>query len=230
MISEGVRNGAVPQPPAPAAPRTTILNPGGVPRFTAHLRGNIVGVEPDFFLKGIYFSKTPIVSVGVGADFQPNSVIKLDRSHGHYFAASGDVFAEVPFTEADELIVKANYFYYAQGAVPGTSMFPSGAMALYGEVGFRHAWIEPLAFVEYVKANGDEDRTPAGQALNSFAPHLGVNFWIMKHNFNFKTDIGYKVTERKDGNPTAPGVTPVNDGIYATQKDIVWTTQGQVFF
>jgi len=231
MISEGVRNGAVPQPPAPAPARTTLLNPGGVPRFTAHLRGNIVGVEPDFFLKGIYFSKTPIVSVGVGADFQPNSVMKLDRSHGHYFAASGDVFAEVPFTEADELIIKANYFYYAQGFVQGTTQFASGATALYGEVGFRHAWVEPLAFVDYVKANGDEDRLGAGAVEQSFSPHVGVNFWIMKHNFNIKTDFGYKQTTRHDVAPTpATATAPANDGIYATQKDFVWTTQGQVFF
>jgi hypothetical protein len=214
------------------------VNPGGVPRFTAQLRGNIVGVEPDFFLKGIYFSKTPIISVGVGADFQPNAVIKLDRSHAHYFAASGDAFVEYPFTENDELIVKANYFYYAQGAstIAGTTMFQSGASTIYGEVGFRHAWIEPLAFVEYVKANGDEDRLAAGAVVNSFSPHVGVNFWIMKHNFNIKTDFGYKQTERHDVAPTPPGMnaagmtTPGNDGIYATQKDFIWTTQGQVFF
>lgn len=227
MISEGVRNGAVPQP---AMGTRTVVNPGGVPRFTAHLRGNIIGVEPDFFLKGIYFSKTPIISVGVGADFQPNSVIKMNGKYGHYFAASGDVFVEYPFTEADELIVKANYFYYAQGAVPGTSQFAGGAMTLYGEAGFRHEWIEPLAFVEYVKNNGDDNRLAPGAVESSFSPHVGVNFWVMKHNFNIKTDFGYKQTTRHDGPATPPGAMPSNNGIWATQKDFIWTTQGQVFF
>jgi len=229
MIGEGVRNGAVPVPAAPAT--RTVVNPGGVPRFTAHLRGNIMGVEPDFFLKGIYFSKTPIISVGVGADFQPNSVIKMNGDYGHYFAASGDAFVEYPFTEDDELIVKANYFYYAQGAVPGTSQFAGGASTLYGEVGFRHAWIEPLAFVEYVKNNGDENRLAAGAVESSFSPHVGVNFWIMKHNFNIKTDFGYKQTERHDVEPTPATMTAAaNDGVWAPQKDFIWTTQGQVFF
>jgi hypothetical protein len=207
-VFEGVRTAvpaAVPAPPAPPAP----LNNKGIPRFTAHLRGNILGSEPDFFLKGIYFSPTPIISVGVGADYQPRSVYKLNGERGSYAAFSADVFAEYPFTADDELIVKGNFFDYAEGtsAVPGATILPAGGIAYYAELGFRHAWIEPLVFYEGVKARE--------QQLTIIAPHAGINFWAMKHTFNVKTDLGYRETR-------STGVPP--------KKDLLWTTQGQVFF
>jgi hypothetical protein len=206
-IFEGVRNGAIPAPPA-GAPTRSLANPKGIPRFTGHVRGNIVGVEPDFFFKGIYFSPTPIVSVGVGADYQPASVFKTN-GRGNYFALSADVFAELPFTADDELIAKLNFFHYSPGATfIGNSTLPTGAMALYAEAGFRHAWIEPVVQLDYVKAKDD--------ALTIVSPHVGVNFWAMKHNLNVKTDFAYKATDRPANLPT--------------QKDILWTTQGQVFF
>lgn len=213
-IFEGVRNGAIPPlaaPPMgqPAPPARPIANPNGIPRFTGHLRGNIVGVEPDFFFKGIYFSPTPIVSIGVGADYQPSAVFKANNTRGNYLSLSADVFAELPFTADDELIFKANFFHYSPGATYiGNSTLPTGAIALYAEAGFRHAWIEPVVFVDYLQAKED--------AGSIFSPHVGVNFWAIKHNLNVKTDFGYRVNDR-------PGTA-------VTQKDILWTTQGQVFF
>jgi hypothetical protein len=204
-ILEGVRNGALPAPPA-GETRTT-LNPGGVPRVVGQVRGNIFGSEPDFFLKGIYFAEKPFVSAGVGADWQSKSAIKLNGSHGDYIAASVDVFADYPLTAADEIIFKANYFWYGEGSVPGTTLVPAGASAIFAEAGFRHGIIEPLAFVEVLRGRRESQ--------SIVAPHGGVNLWVMKHNFNLKTDIGYKRTETKN--------EPM-------KKDILWTTQAQVFF
>jgi hypothetical protein len=208
-IFEGVRNGAVPQPTAAGSVPHGTLNGGGLPRLTLHVRGNILGSEPDFFFKGIYFSDKPIISIGAGADYQNKAVSKLNNKPGDYFAASGDVFVEYPLTAQDEIIFKANYFFYAKGANPtvGNSTIQAGANAVYGELGFRHDFIEPVIFADMLKGNRD--------TVKIVAPHIGVNFWVMKHNFNVKTDLGYKVTERKNA---------------ATQKDILWTTQGQLFF
>ncbi len=206
-IFEGVRNSSVPQPAAPAPPHAT-LNGGGIPRFTLHVRGNVLGSEPDFFFKGIYFSEKPIISVGVGADYQPNAVFTPSANAGDYFAASGDVFVEYPFTAVDELIFKANYFFYAKGASTlGNSTLPYGANAVYAELGFRHDFIEPVIFADVLKGNRE--------SISIVSPHVGVNFWVVKHNFNVKTDFGYKKIERKNA---------------ATQQDILWTTQAQLFF
>jgi hypothetical protein len=232
MISEGNRNAALAAPASPGAgqpvPTRTVMNPGSVPRFTAQIRGNILGSEPDFFMKGIYFADKPIISVGVGGDFQPNSVINPDGSHGHYMAGSVDAFAEYPFTKEDELIVKGNFFVWGKGvgvagpfATVGSAAGPPpvtgkivgagptayGAKAFYVEAGFRHAFIEPLAFIEVLKGNRE--------TVSILAPHVGANLWITKHNFNVKTDLGYRRTERKNE---------------TTLKDIFWTTQAQLFF
>jgi hypothetical protein len=203
-IFEGVRNGVVPavMPPRPA------LNDAGLPRIAGQVRLNLMGAEPDFFLKGIYFSPKPLVSVGLGMDYQAKAVYKLDGQPGSYFAVSGDVFAEIPLTAEDEFLAQANVFLYPEGAtgITGTTALPTGGTGFYAQAGFRHKFIEPLLFVDYLKAKND--------ALTIVAPHAGVNFWINKHTFNVKVDLGYKKTDA--------GAT--------TFKDILGTVQTQVFF
>jgi hypothetical protein len=50
------------------------------------------------------------------------------------------------------------------------------------------------------------------------SPHAGINFWAMKHNFNIKTDLGYRVYQNRGEDPPA------------AIRDLFWTTQGQLFF
>jgi len=214
-VFEGVRNTAVPVPAPvmPPVPPPPALNPGGVPRFAGQLRFNLMGSEPDFFLKGLYFAAKPIISIGVGADLQPKAVYKLDGQPGMYIAESGDLFAEYPFSATDEIVVKANIFHYGEGRspIPGSTALAAGGTSLYVEAGYRHDWIEPLAFVEYLKGNDS--------SVTIFAPHAGANFWINKHTFNVKLDVGY----RKTDTTTAAGAT-------TTFKDLLGTLQTQLFF
>jgi hypothetical protein len=209
-VFEGVRTAVPPPPPAMGAPLQTPLNEGGVPRFTGQLRLNLLGSEPDFFLKGIYFSPKPLVSLGVGADTQPNAVRKLNGDPGLYLAISGDVFAEYPLDDDDEIIAKANFFNYSEGSSPIGGL-PAGGFAFFAEGGFRHAWIEPLAYIEYVQGKNS--------SLTIVAPHGGLNFWIMKHTFNVKADVGYASTK-----------TPATTGGTVTKKDVLATVQAQLFF
>jgi hypothetical protein len=215
-IFNGVRNAAAPA----TTPPSSAVNNMGLPRVTGHVRFNLMGSEPDFFFKGIYFSTTPIVTVGVGADFQPNSQLRASGARRNYFGASFDIFAEYPFSADDEIIFKANLFYWAVGSstLPASSPRRQGAIAGYVEAGYRHDWIEPLAFVEYSSEPSDE---PGARSI--LAPHLGVNFWAMKHAFNVKTDLGYRVMRNKQ--PIAPATS-----IAPAVRDIFWTTQGQVIF
>ncbi len=231
-IFEGVRS-----TPIPAPANTRPLNKSGLPRIAGQLRVNIMGDESDFFLKGIYFSPKPLISVGLGADIQPNGVRKLNGDPGLYHALSADVFVEYPFTADDELIFKGNFFNYGEGAavltpgvpavtdpvtgmvttpavaavtVAGSTALAAGGNAFYAEAGFRHAWVEPLVFLDYVKAKNN--------TLTILSPHVGCNFWINKHTYNIKVDVGYKSTK------TGAGAAEVE------KKDILGTVQGQVFF
>lgn len=214
-IFEGVRQAAVAAPAMPPPVPPPPLNDNGLPRFAAQLRVNILGDEGDFFLKGIYFTPKPLLSVGLGADMQSKAVRKLDGNPGTYAALSADVFLDYPFGEENELVAKANFFNYSEGAsgVTGSTALPAGGMAFYAEAGFRHAWIEPLVFVDYLKAKND--------SLTILSPHVGANFWVQKHTFNVKADFGYKSTQR-------PAVAPATGTV--TQKDLLATVQAQVFF
>jgi hypothetical protein len=214
-VFEGVRQSAVPAPATPPAMPQEPLNDNGLPRLAAQVRVNILGDESDFFLKGIYFTPKPLLSVGVGLDLQSKAVRRLNGTPGTYRAFSADVFLDYPFSENDELIFKGNVFNYGEGAsgVPGSTALAAGGTAFYAEAGFRHDWVEPLAFVEYLKAKND--------SLTIVSPHVGANFWLTKHTFNIKTDIGYRVTQHP---ATAPAIGNV------TLKDWLGTVQGQVFF
>lgn len=75
------------------------------------------------------------------------------------------------------------------------------------EIGFRHGIVEPVTFVEYVREKHG--------ALTVVAPHVGVNVWVEKYTFNLKTDFGYRYAQHREE---------------ATQKDLLWTTQAQLFF
>jgi hypothetical protein len=214
-IFEGVRNGAQvfdPPPPNTMAPPTPpALNDAGLPRVTGQLRYNLMGSEADFFLKGIYFSPTPLISFGVGADLQHNAVY-VGADPGTYFALSVDAFVEYPFSADDEVIVKANFFHYSDGRswVPGQSALANGGFGFFFEAGYRHGFIEPLVYIEYLRGGDD--------TLEIISPHVGVNCWVTQHNFNLKADVGYRRTDAF-----------VGTGI-DTNEDILLTVQSQLYF
>jgi hypothetical protein len=212
-VMEGVRNAAVNAAvPVPMGETRTTLNPGSVPRVVGQLRVNILGSEPDFFLKGIYFADKPIVSIGAGGDWQSKAAIKLNEHHGDYLAISADAFVDYPLNADNELIFKANFINYGEGSVPGqAALVAAGSSNIFGEIGFRHTIIEPLAFIEYQKSR--KESRPGSTTI--VAPHGGVNLWFMKHNFNLKSDLGFREISSK---------------VARTKKDYIWTTQAQVFF
>ena len=86
-----------------------------------------------------------------------------------------------------------------------------GGTGFYAQAGFRHKFIEPLAFVDYLKAKND--------SLTIVAAHGGVNFFINKHTFNVKVDLGYRKAE-----------TLAATGVTIPTRDILGTVQAQVFF
>ncbi len=235
-LFEGVRNLAAEETPVePVGAFYPKLNAKGMPLFAGQLRFNFAGTESDFFMKGIYFSSTPVVSIGVGAEYQPNAVLKLaDQSlpppnvlPGAYSALSADVFVEYPFSADDELIFKANVFQYGEGwsRVEGSSLLETGGISAFAEAGFRHAWIEPVASVDFLKAKDSTTPPITRRDQAILAYHAGANFWVQQHTFNVKVDFG--IRQRKvDGRRTQTGAEFDN----FKHEDLFGTIQGQVFF
>jgi hypothetical protein len=71
-----------------------------------------------------------------------------------------------------------------------------------------------VVFIEYLRAR-PRSLTPALSTVKVVSPHVGINFWVAKHTFNVKTDLGHRYADRVGAPPT---------------KDVLWTTQGQIFF
>lgn len=187
-------------------------NPDDLPRVTGHLRYNFLGKETDFFAKGIYFSKEPIVSVGVGLDFVPDSIMTQapelgsgavftkKTKYGSHLALAADLFAEIPFNEENEILFQGTFVSYDDGEnQPGTG---KGFLL---EAGYRWRFLEPV--VGFDSFGSDADKKDY-QAIR-----MGLNLWGNKHGANLKGEF----TMFKDGDP---------DQDYLKQ----FTLQGQFLF
>jgi hypothetical protein len=199
---EGVRGPAVATNPAPApgSPAAAPLNADGEPRFAASLRSNILGVEERFFYQGIYFAKAPLLSVGVGLDYQRHATRIPTGISGHT-GLSADAFLELPFTDDDELLAKVAVVRWGEGVGAVTT-----GTGTFGELGFRHQWLEPLVGLDYFHADTSLD--------DYYGFKGGVNFWLKRHTANVKTEFAYVVDDR----------------LTAHKRDLLGTVQGQVFF
>jgi len=199
---EGVRGPGVATTPAPApgSAAAMALNPDGEPRFAAMLRLNILGVEDKFFMKGIYFAESPMLSIGVGYDYQRHAT-RIPTGISNHAGISTDVFFEYPITEDDEILAKAALVHYSEG----TSSLATGT-GTFGEVGFRHAWFEPLVGFDYFSTQRSLE--------DYYAFKGGFNFWLKKHTANLKSELAYTVDDR----PTTH------------KRDLIGTLQGQIFF
>jgi hypothetical protein len=161
--------------PATTTPPTPELNPNDVPRLTAHVRYNLLGTEEGFFFNGIYFEDQPKLSVGVGVDYQPRSVLAAGRERDD-FNMGADLFLEYPLGNDQALVFQTNAFRYFQGQDN-----PNSGFGIFGELGYRIGILEPVFSTEYFNAS------VADTNFLSFRP--GLNVWLMKHTFNLKAEV-----------------------------------------
>jgi hypothetical protein len=179
-------------------------NPEDWPRFTGMVRYAILGKEPDFFSKGIYFGTEALLSLGVGFDFQMDAAMdrpavldgaKKVTSAGtltHTAAVSADVFLDVPFgaDKQHEVVFQGGFFWYDQGkdlkwAKDGTSSVvaaKNSGLGVMGELGYRWTFFEPLLAVDWFQGKAKDN--------DFLSVKGGLNFWIRKHGASIKTEFG----------------------------------------
>ncbi|MDX2051838.1 MAG: porin [Polyangiaceae bacterium] len=225
-IFEGVRNGAALEAPVePVGASYPNVNTKGQPRITGQLRANLLGSEPDFFFKGIYFASAPIVSIGVGGDYQSQAVLKLNKAPGRYYGINVDAFVEYPFSKDHELLAKVAFARFSEGwsRIEESTALETGGITAFGELGFRYHAVEPLVYVEYLRAKSDRTAPITTRPHASLATHVGVNYFVDQHRFNLKLDAGYRELQQENrGNNQT--LRPV------TYTDLLATLQGQVSF
>jgi hypothetical protein len=167
------------------APETPELNGDDAPRLTGTVRYNIAGKEDAYAFSGIYFAKAPVISVGVGADWQ-NEAFGKDTK---YFGVNGDVFVDYPLDADNEIVASAAFIHYGDQL---TGAVRESANAYYVEAGYRFQMIEPVVTFETF----DGKNSPRLSTIRA-----GVNWWITQHRYNLKAEIALPSNE--EGAPAA---------------------------
>ncbi|AGC47740.1 hypothetical protein MYSTI_06467 [Myxococcus stipitatus DSM 14675] len=161
-------------------PDGRVINPDDWPRGVAMARMNFLTREEDLFFQGIYFAEHPHLSVGAGVDYQPDAIATASGVHDS-LALSADVFADVPFGAAMELVFQAAVYHYRQGLDN-----PQSGTGFLAELGYRIGVVEPVVSATYFRSRVD--------AQDALALRPGVNLWFKKHTFNLKTEVALSRT------------------------------------
>jgi len=190
---------AAPVPPATVGVTTPGINPGDAPRFAGQLRFNIAGKEEGYAFCQVCFAKSPIVSVGVGADFQANSVRNTAPTGPGASTALGmgsftngfvDLFADIPFSETTELSVEvaANKIWAGDGA-------PQSGLAIQGMASIRFGVIGPYAQVEWF--NSDAAYVGRGNTAGDLTTYRGgLSWYVLQHTYKISAEIAFQHRER----------------------------------
>src|SRR5262245_52953327 len=194
----GVYNGVQTRPTVTAGtpPVTTQgINPGDAPRVAGQLRFNIAGKEDGYSFCQVCFAKSPIVSVGVGADFQANAVrntapvgpnppnAPTALGMGSFTNGFVDFFADIPFNENLELSidVAANKIWAGDGA-------PQSGLAIQGMASIRIGVIGPYAQVEWF--NSDAAYVGRGNLAGDLTTYRGgLSWYVLQHTYKISAEI-----------------------------------------
>jgi hypothetical protein len=190
-------------PPAVAA--SPGINPGDAPRLAGQLRFNIAGKEDGYAFCQVCFAKSPIVSLGVGADYQANAVrntaptgpgtppgpaASTPLGMGSYTNGFVDFFADIPFSETTELSVEvaANKIWAGDGA-------PQSGLAIQGMVGIRFGVIEPYGQVEWF--NSDAAYVGRGNTAGDLTTYRGgLSWYLLQHTYKISAEIAFQNREK----------------------------------
>jgi len=201
----GIFNG-IASKPAVADPATPAINDADAPRLTGNVRYNIAGKEDAYAFPGIYFTKEPIINIGIGVDWQ-HEAYGPDSQH---LGLNADLFVDYPLDASNELIASAAFLHYEDaliGAVAGTAH--EAANGFYVEAGFRLDTIEPVVSLE----SYDGDTT-----LRQSQVKAGLNWWVTQHRYNVKAEITIPFNE----DPPAPAPAAVNNKVVTLQTQMVF--------
>ena len=188
---------AVVGPPAVAA--VPGINPGDAPRFAGQFRFNIAGKEDGYAFCQVCFAKSPIVSVGVGADFQANARrntaptgpgVAPSTGMGSYTNGFADIFADFPFSDDLELSldVAANKIWAGDGAAVS-------GLAIQGLVSMRFGVIGPYFQIEWF--NSDAAYVGRGNTAGDLTTYRGGFSWyLLQHTYKISAEIAFQQKER----------------------------------
>ncbi len=193
-------------------------NPGDAPNFAGMLRFNFAGKEEGYGFCQMCFAASPIISLGVSADVQPNS-FRAVAPTGATTAATQlgsqawanynvDFFMDVPFGNDMELsldvvgqLVKAG-----DGA-------PQSGKSVNGIVSFRFGPIAPSFQMEWFDSDSNyvgfttrgHDAPPGTRRANVTTYRGGLTWYLSKHNYKISAEIAFQDKENAGAWPRTLG-------------------------
>jgi hypothetical protein len=181
LVNGTAQTAASPCPPSGVG----CITPKRYPQFAGFVNFDIIGSEEGGWLYGAYkWGKDPILSVGFSGIYQAQAirnVIGTSINNTNQRLFSGDVYLNLPMTEAAELVVEAVGYLNSNGtgnANTGTGFF--------ADVGYRFGFVAPYASYSYFQAGDCND------LLLSNANTTACNTQVASANSrNFKAGLNF---------------------------------------
>ena len=188
---------AVVGPPAVAAQPGT--NGGDAPKFAGMLRFNIAGKEDGYTFCQVCFASSPIVNVGVSAEYQANARrnsaptaagVSPSTGLGAQTSGNADFFADIPFNPDLELSfeVLATRVWAGDGA-------PQSGFGVFGVLSLRFRVIGPYVQIEWF--NSDAAYVGRGNTTGDLTTYRGGLSWYVHQNvYKITAEIAFQNKER----------------------------------
>jgi len=129
------------------------ITPQRNPMFGGYVGFDLIGSEEGGWLYGAYkWGKDPIVSIGVGDNYQSRAVRNLNGNLNDQNIFSADLYFNFPMTEAAELVGEATYYNNSNG----TNTANTG-MGLSANLGYRFGNVALYGAYDYFSASDCDD-------------------------------------------------------------------------
>src|SRR5258708_2573635 len=184
-------------------------NPDRTPKIAGYVQYSLLGAEPTETFNGIYFSETPIVSIGFGGQYMSKAIVSGGTAgapvYSDYTALAGSIFVELPFSSDLEVVGSANVYNY--NTFSGDS---NNGIGFTGDFGVRFGKLEPV--ISFQQFSGDKHDRPFPP------PPAGLHSWLAKNAANLK----FEVAKEWSGDLVRSGHTPSNAPVVAGTAGAVW--------
>ncbi len=210
----GVYNGVRGVPGDPTTNPLAGLNPDSVPRMAGYVHVNLLESEERGFLyQGVYFTEKPILSVGVGTNFQPKSVrLNGTAPLSDYRGSAADIFLEYPLGNDTAVNCQLAGYNYDFG-----DHHPSTGNGFFADLAYRYGQWQPVVSYEYFHGTSDPVAPDDVRIWTA-----GLNWWINKTTTNLKWEFQHV---RRGALTATSGSVAAAD-----QNQKIITLAGQMFF
>jgi len=196
------------------------LNQGDAPNFAGMLRFNIAGKEEGYGFCQLCFASSPIVSIGISADVQPNSfrgsipqgptTANVATGSVNWANYNVDFFADIPFGNDMEFALDSVGQLVKAGDGTPQSGWGVNVMAT-----IRFGPIAPYAGMEYFSSDSNYvgytrvgTTTTANIAGDYTSYRGGLAYYFSKHNYKIAAEIAFANRENS-GVTTTVGTTAI---------------------